>query len=67
MKKQAEAAQAAAGEVEAKADAKAPARAEAIPGRNDLVTITNGTATETMKFKKAEDLLKSGEWKVISK
>ncbi len=35
-------------------------------GRNDQVTITNGTETKTMKFKKAEPLLQSGEWKVVS-
>ncbi len=36
-------------------------------GRNEFVTITNGTDTETMKFKKAEPLLASGEWKVVEK
>ena len=36
-------------------------------GRNEFVTITNGTDTETLKFKKAEPLLASGEWKVIEK
>jgi preprotein translocase subunit SecA len=34
-------------------------------GRNDIVTITDGTETQTMKFKKAEPLLRDG-WKVIS-
>jgi preprotein translocase subunit SecA len=34
-------------------------------GRNDLVTITNGTETKEMKYKKAEELLQSGEWKVV--
>jgi len=33
-------------------------------GRNDHVTITNGTETKTMKFKKAEELLKKG-WKLV--
>ncbi len=36
-------------------------------GRNEFVTITNGTDTETMKFKKAEPLLASQEWKVVEK
>lgn len=36
-------------------------------GRNEFVTITNGTDTETLKFKKAEPLLASGEWKVVEK
>ena len=36
-------------------------------GRNEFVTITNGTDTETMKFKKAESLIASGEWKVVEK
>lgn len=34
-------------------------------GRNDMVTITNGTKTETMKYKKAESLIESGEWKIV--
>ena len=34
-------------------------------GRNDKVTITNGTTTEEMKFKKAEPLLATGEWKIV--
>lgn len=34
-------------------------------GRNDKVTITNGTVTEEMKFKKAEGLLATGEWKIV--
>ena len=34
-------------------------------GRNDKVTITNGTETEEMKFKKAEPLIASGEWKIV--
>ncbi len=36
-------------------------------GRNEFVTITNGTDTETMKYKKAEDLIASGEWKIVEK
>lgn len=34
-------------------------------GRNDYVTITNGTETKKLKYKKAEPLLGSG-WKIIS-
>jgi len=41
----------------------APVRKEF--GRNDKVTITNGTETKEMKFKKAEPLLSSGEWKLV--
>lgn len=37
-----------------------------VPGRNDMVTITNGSETQELKFKKADRLLKSG-WKLISK
>lgn len=35
-------------------------------GRNDLVTITNGSSTQEMKYKKAEPLIESGEWKIVS-
>ncbi len=34
-------------------------------GRNDKVTITNGSETREMKFKKAEDLLKQG-WRIVA-
>ena len=34
-------------------------------GRNDKVVITNGSETKEMKFKKAESLLSSGEWKLV--
>ena len=34
-------------------------------GRNDKVTITNGTETQELKFKKAEPLIKSGEWRLV--
>lgn len=33
--------------------------------RNDKVTITNGAETREMKFKKAESLLASGEWRIV--
>ena len=35
-------------------------------GRNDLVTITDGTETKEMKYKKAEPLLASGKWRVVA-
>lgn len=44
-----------------------PIRKEEKIGRNEFVTITNGTDTETMKFKKAGSLIASGEWKVVEK
>ncbi len=34
-------------------------------GRNELVTITDGKHTETVKFKKAEDRLNSGTWRIV--
>jgi preprotein translocase subunit SecA len=34
-------------------------------GRNDKVTITNGKETEEMKYKKAEALLATGEWRIV--
>lgn len=34
-------------------------------GRNDMVTITNGTETKEMKYKKAEPLTESGDWKIV--
>lgn len=43
----------------------APAQKGTSIGRNELVTITDGTSTETMKYKKAEPLLASG-WKLVS-
>ena len=35
-------------------------------GRNDRVMITNGTEQREMKFKKAEPLLASGGWRIVS-
>ncbi|MFT5036448.1 MAG: preprotein translocase subunit SecA [Candidatus Azotimanducaceae bacterium] len=35
-------------------------------GRNDLVSVTNGTDTKEMKYKKAESLLNDG-WKIVEK
>ena len=36
-------------------------------GRNDHVVVTNGTVRREMKYKKAEDLIASGDWKIVSK
>ena len=40
--------------------------ADNTPGRNDVVTITNGSETKEMKYKKAEPLLASG-WELVEK
>lgn len=37
-----------------------------VPSRNEVVTVTNGTDTQTLKYKKAEPLLADG-WKLITK
>ncbi|OGG53681.1 preprotein translocase subunit SecA [Candidatus Kaiserbacteria bacterium RIFCSPHIGHO2_01_FULL_53_29] len=34
-------------------------------GRNDKVTITNGSETQQMKYKKAEPLLANGTWRIV--
>lgn len=34
-------------------------------GRNETVIITNGTETKEMKYKKAEALIASGDWKLV--
>lgn len=65
MKQQSEAAQAAAGETGAKRKSNEPVRATNTIGRNDLVTISNGTETQEVKYKKAEPLLSTGTWKII--
>ena len=70
-KQEAEAAQKSAGvTAQSKANTTAAARTpvtnEVVHGRNDLVTITNGTDTETIKYKKAEPLLQEG-WEVVEK
>lgn len=66
MKKQSLRAQQLAGESTKDNTKTTPAKAESLPGRNDLVTITDGNVTETMKFKKAEPLISSG-WKIVTK
>ncbi len=42
-----------------------PMRREEKHGRNELVTITDGMVTETVKYKKAEARLASGVWKIV--
>jgi preprotein translocase subunit SecA len=39
--------------------------APVLPSRNDMVTITNGTDTQTLKYKKAESLLAEG-WQLVT-
>ncbi len=34
-------------------------------GRNDQVTISDGKETRSMKYKKAQPLLQSGDWKIV--
>ena len=34
-------------------------------GRNDFVKITNGEETKEIKFKKAQPLIESGDWKIV--
>ncbi len=43
----------------------AAATLESEMGRNDKVTITNGTETQELKYKKAEPLIKSGQWRLV--
>jgi preprotein translocase subunit SecA len=43
----------------------APVRKASTYGRNDHVTITNGTETKEMKFKKAGSLLATGQWRIV--
>jgi len=39
--------------------------AKKIYERNDRVTITNGTETQELKYKKAEPLIASGQWRLV--
>jgi len=66
-KQEAEVAQKAAGKTAEKKHTKQePAKKEVEFARNDLVTITDGTQTLEMKFKKAEPMLAEG-WTVVEK
>lgn len=58
-KAEAEVAQQAAGD-SAVTRATVPVRADGVPGRNDVVTITKGNERQTLKYKKAEALLADG-------
>ena len=40
-------------------------RVEQKLGRNDLIKITNGEETKELKYKKAQPLIETGEWKII--
>ncbi len=66
-KQEAEAAQEAAGATMESRSAKntTVVKGEEI-GRNELVTITNGTETKELKYKRAEELLREG-WSVVKK
>lgn len=64
MKREAAAAQLA-GAAPTTARQQAPRVVTETPGRNDLVTVTNGTDTKTMKYKKAEPLLAAG-WTITA-
>jgi preprotein translocase subunit SecA len=44
-----------------------PVRSSASFNRNDLVVITNGTTEQTIKYKKAEPLLATNEWRLVRK
>lgn len=67
LKQEAEAAQRAAGEAQPSSGRKqAPLVKGDDIGRNDLVTITNGTDTQELKFKRAEALLSAG-WTLVEK
>ena len=64
-KHEAEVAQQSAGEtVESQSKKRAPVVANKTHSRNDVVTITNGSETQELKFKKAEPLLAEG-WKLV--
>lgn len=41
-----------------------PKTALSEPGRNDLVTITDGKSEKTLKYKKAQSLIETGEWQL---
>ena len=50
---------------EEKKDPKTVTRDEPKYGRNEIVKITNGHETKELKYKKAQSLIESGEWKII--
>ena len=50
---------------EEKKDPKTVTRDEPKYGRNEIVKITNGQETKELKYKKAQSLIESSEWKII--
>jgi len=66
MKQQSELAQKSAG-VTGKKDRgnKTPAKNNNEFSRNDIVTVTDGKETQTLKYKKAEAMLNGGGWKIV--
>lgn len=68
MKHQSEIAQNSAGAKEIKtAKENKPVRNTEQYNRNEIVTITDGTKEQTVKYKKAEPMLSTGEWKIVTK
>ncbi len=68
MKHQSEIAQNSAGAKEVKiAKENKPVRNTEQYNRNEIVTITDGTKEQTVKYKKAEPMLSTGEWKIVTK
>ena len=65
MKKEAEAAQQASGDSTKDAAGVEPAKARSTFNRNDLVTISDGSSMQVMKYKKAEELLKGGRYSIV--
>lgn len=64
LRKVREAAQRSGGEKATAPTKQTPRTAATEPGRNDVVTITNGTAEQTLKYKKAQLLIETGSWKI---
>jgi preprotein translocase subunit SecA len=58
-------AQQAGGGAESQKAASAPRVSTEEFGRNDVVSITNGSETKELKYKKAEELLQTGEWRIV--
>lgn len=66
MKEEARAAQKSAGKTQESAKSNKTVVKEESIGRNELVTVTNGTETKELKYKKAEALLSEG-WSIVDK
>jgi len=43
-----------------------PVKVEVKIGRNEIVRVSNGKEVKEMKYKKAEALIQTGEWKIVS-